>query len=71
MLSYMISAMKAVLVREDLNDTVIYFYTFDDTVHEYNFSGEEAERTVLDPSIKSEGARPSEYYLVDIRVPML
>ncbi len=42
---------------------VIYFYTFDDTVHEYSFAGEEAERTILDPSIKFDGARPSESYL--------
>jgi hypothetical protein len=68
MLSYMVSAMKAVLAREDLNDTQIYFYTFDDTLHEYTFSGEEAERTVLDPSIKSEGARPADNYLGEIRV---
>ena len=40
MLSYLVSVMKDVLSREDLDDTLIYFYTFDDTLHEYSFSGE-------------------------------
>ena len=58
MLSYMITVIKDVLSREDLNDTVIYFYTFDDTVHEYDFSGDEAERSVLDFTLKPEARAP-------------
>lgn len=29
----MVSVMKDVLAREDLDEAVIYFYTYDDTVH--------------------------------------
>lgn len=40
MLSYVVTVMKTVFAREDLNESLIYFYTFDDTLHSYNFSGE-------------------------------
>jgi hypothetical protein len=59
--------MKDVLSREDLDDVVIYFYTYDDTVHEYDFSGEEADRTVIDFSLKAE-TRPADNLLGSIRV---
>lgn len=62
MLSYMVTVMKDVLSREELDDTLIYFYTFDDALHEYDFSGEEAERTILDSSLKGE-TKPQDCYL--------
>ena len=40
MLNYMVTVMKDVLSRDTLDDTVIYFYTYDDGLHEYDFSGE-------------------------------
>ena len=57
----MISVMKDVLQRQDLDDTLIYFYTYDDTVHEYDFSGDEAERTVIDFSLKPETKSPDNF----------
>lgn len=66
MLTYISTVIKDVLSREDLNDVVIYFYTFDDTVHEYDFAGQEAERTVVDFSLKPE-TRPSDNFLGQIR----
>jgi hypothetical protein len=67
MLEYVASVMKDVLSREDMNDTLIYFYTFDESLHQYDFAGDEAERTILDPSLKAE-TRPPESYLGEIRV---
>ena len=67
MLTYAISVMKEVLSRPELDDTVIYFYTYDDSLHEYDFQGEEPERTVLDFSLKPT-SRPPDYFLNNIRV---
>lgn len=55
------SVIRDVLAREDLDDALIYFYTFDDTVHEYDFTGEEAERTVVDFSLKPESRSPDNF----------
>jgi hypothetical protein len=33
MLTYFSTVVKDVLAREDLDDALIYFYTYDDTVH--------------------------------------
>lgn len=52
MLNLMVTVMKDILAQEEMDETLIYFYTYDDTLHEYDFSGEEAERTILDPSLK-------------------
>lgn len=61
--------MKEVLSREDLNETQIYFFTYDEFVHEYDFSGSEVKCTVFDPSISNLGARSSnENFLHNIRV---
>lgn len=50
-----------------MDDTLIYFYTFDEALHQYDFAGDEAERTILDPSLKAESRSPDSY-LGDIRV---
>lgn len=68
MLGYMVAVLKEVLAREDFNDVQVYFYTYDEAIHEYDFTGQEAERTILDPSIKGNYSRGSENYLADIRV---
>lgn len=70
MLEYMVTVMKDVLSREDMNDTLIYFYTYDDTLHQYDFGGDEAERTILDPSLKADSRSP-DAYLGEIRVNVL
>ena len=72
MLGYMINVIKDVFDREDLDldDTLIYFYTYDDTVHEYDFSGDEAERTVIDFSLKPETKSPDNF-LGNIKVKMV
>jgi hypothetical protein len=67
MLSYLVSVLKDVLAREDLDDTLIYFYTYDDTVHEYDFTGDEPERTVVDFSLKPETRAPDNF-LGQVRV---
>jgi hypothetical protein len=33
MLNYLITVLKDVLMREELNNTKICFYTFDETIH--------------------------------------
>lgn len=68
MLGYMVTVLKDVLSREDLNETQIFFYTYDETVHEYDFSGEQAERTILDPTIKKNSDKINASFLGDIRV---
>ena len=72
MLGYMINVIKDVFDRADLDldDTLIYFYTYDDTVHEYDFSGDEAERTVIDFSLKPETKSPDNF-LGNIKVKMV
>jgi hypothetical protein len=67
MLSYMVTVLKEVFSREEMNETQIYFYTYDEAIHEYDFSGEEVERTILDPTIK-QYSRSNDNFLVDIRV---
>lgn len=68
MLFYLVSAAKEVLSREEMNETQIYFFTYDEVVHEYDFSGDEVKCTILDPSIKnSQQVRPDNF-LGNIRV---
>lgn len=70
MLYYTVAAMKEVLSRPDLDDLLIYFYTYDDLVHYYDFSGEEVKCTVVDQTIDvmnlAQGYDSN--YLKDIRV---
>ena len=40
MMYYAVAAMKEVLSRPYLDETVIYFYTYDEVLQEYDFSGE-------------------------------
>ena len=51
MIYYAVAAIKEVLSRPDLDDTVICFYTYDEVLQEYDFSGEEIKCTVIDQSI--------------------
>ena len=46
----------------------MFFYTYDETVHEYDFTGEQVERTILDPSIKKNNDKANGCFLGDIRV---
>lgn len=63
MLGYLVAVLKEVFAREEMNETQIYFYTYDEVIHEYDFSGQEVERTILDPTIKNAGARTQDCYL--------
>jgi hypothetical protein len=33
MLGYLVAVLKEVFSREDMNETQIYFYTYDDAIH--------------------------------------
>lgn len=68
MLYYGLLALKEVLGREDLNETNIYFFTYDEVVQEYDFSGEEVRCTVIDPSIKEFSPKSIDNSLQNIRV---
>ena len=68
MLYYFVAVMKDVLSREEFDEHQIYFFTYDDTVHEYDFSGAEVKCTVFDPTIKKNDKAPSDNYLATIRV---
>ena len=57
MLYYAVTVLKDILAREEYNDTILFFYTYDETVHEYDFSGEEVKCTILDNSIISPSCR--------------
>ena len=73
MLYYAVAAIKEVLARPDLDDLLIYFYTYDDLVHQYDFSGEEVKCTIVDQSIDSMNLSKGfdSNYLKDIRVIMM
>lgn len=68
MLTYLTMVLKTAFQREELNETQIYFYTYDETVHEYDFSGSQVERTILDPSLKNAHAKIQDRFLEEIRV---
>ncbi len=51
MLYYFVAAMKETLSQETMDETLIYFYTYDDTIHEYDFSGDDTKCVIMDPSI--------------------
>ena len=51
MLYYAVAAMKEVLARTDLDDLLVYFYTYDELVHAYLLDGEEVKCVVVDSSI--------------------
>lgn len=72
MLYYAVAAIKEVLARTDLDDLLIYFYTYDDLVHQYDFSGEEVKCTIVDQSIDTMNLSKGfdSNYLKDIRVIM-
>jgi hypothetical protein len=57
MLNYLVNVLKDLVSREEMSETQIYFYTFDETIHEYDFSGDEVERTILDPTLKLGASR--------------
>lgn len=63
MISYMVAALKEVFNNEEMNETQIYFYTFDETVHQYDFSGAEVERTILDPTLKENPTRTGDCFI--------
>jgi len=67
----MVSVIKDVLAREELDDTQIHFFTYDDTIHEYDFSAGEVERTVFDPSVKNLNPKNADSPLKEIRVYIL
>jgi hypothetical protein len=46
----------------------IYFFTYDEIVQEYDFSGDEVKCTILDPSIGNSLGKRSENFLQNIRV---
>lgn len=57
MLFYITAAMKEVLARPELDDLCIFFFTYDELVHEYDFSGNEIKCTVVDHTILGEGSQ--------------
>lgn len=57
MLYYFVAAVKEVLAKEEFNETQIYFFTYDDVLHEYDFTGEEVKCTIFDPTINNSGSR--------------
>lgn len=72
MLYYLVAALKEVLARPELDDLCVCFLTFDETLHYYDFSGEEVKCTIIDQSIPGEmNANKFEpAYLKDVRVPI-
>lgn len=53
MLYYFVAVMKEVLSKQELDELQIYFFTYDEVVHEYDFSGDEVKCTVFDQTIKN------------------
>lgn len=51
MLYYAVAAMKEVLARPELDDLCVYFYTYDEFIQEYDFSGEDIKCTIVDQTI--------------------
>ena len=51
MIYYAVEAMKQVFSNPDFNEHAIYFYTFDEVLHQYDFSGLETKRVIMDPTI--------------------
>ena len=68
MMYYAVAAMKEVLSRPELDETVIYFYTYDEVLQEYDFSGEEIKCTIIDKSIEQPFSGIQTNLLGDIRV---
>ena len=67
MLYYFVAAMKEVLSRPELDETYIYFYTYDQIIQEYDFTGEEIKCTIMDKTIaKCNNIEP--HFLRDVRV---
>ena len=70
MLYYATAVIKEVFSRADLDDLCIYFFTYDELVQEYDFSGEDIKCTINDQSIEGVGVNLQPSYLKNIRVQM-
>ena len=68
MIYYAVAAMKEVLSRPELDETVIYFYTYDEVLQEYDFSGEEIKCTIIDKTIEQPFSGIQTNLLGEIRV---
>lgn len=54
MLYYAVAAMKEVLARPEFDDLCIYFFTYDELVQEYDFSGADIRCTINDQTIEGQ-----------------
>ena len=68
MLYYAVAAIKEVLARPELDETVIHLYTYDELVQEYDFAGEEIKCTIIDQTIDQPIAGVQCNLLKNIRV---
>ena len=48
---YASSVIKEVLVDPSFDDTLVFFYTYDEHVHEYDLTKKSPERKIIDNSI--------------------
>lgn len=51
-LFYAVAALKEAMSRPEMDDIWVYFFTFDEILHQYDLSGEEAQCTIYDKTIQ-------------------
>lgn len=54
MIYYAVAAMKEVLARPEMDDLCIYFFTYDELIQEYDFSGSDIKCTINDQTIEGQ-----------------